>query len=108
RGHPTIAPSSSTPASPTTATIVSSTVQVAKVCGTVIFKYSLTSQNPPSLRCDAIREPAPIATTSRSLFTPGIAAAIGARMLAAVTTATVAEPTANRSNAAITQPSTSG
>ena len=74
----------------------------------VMLKYSFTSQNPPSLTCDAMSEPAPIATTSSSRFTRGIAAAIGAMMLAAVTTATVAEPTDTRSSDAITQPSTSG
>ena len=73
-----------------------------------MLKYSFTSQNPPSFTCDAMSEPAPIATTSSSLFTSGIAAAIGAMMLAAVTHATVADPTASRSSDAITQPSTSG
>src|SRR5205085_11078708 len=106
--HLTIAPSSSTPASPATATIVSSAVHVATVCGTDIFRYSFTSQNPPSLTWEAIAEPAPMATTSSSLLTWGSAAAIGAMILAAVTTATVTDPTARRRTAAITQPRTSG
>ena len=82
--------------------IVSSTVHVATVCGTVMLKYSFTSQNPPSFTCEAMSEPAPIATTISSLLTSGIAVAIGAMMLAAVTQATVAEPTDRRSSAAIT------
>ena len=101
---PPPAPSSSTPARPATETIVSITVQVASVCGTLMLRYSFTSQNPPSLTCDAMSEPAPIATTSSSLLTSGIAAAIGAMMLAAVTPTTVADPTDSRSSAAITQP----
>ena len=63
-------PRISTPASPSDTT-VSSTVQVASVSWTVMFRYSFTSQKPPSLTCDAISEPAPIETTSSSLFTSG-------------------------------------
>ena len=73
-----------------------------------MFKYSFTNQNPPSLTCDAISDPAPIETTSSSLFTDGDEAISGAMMLAAVMTETVADPTDSRSRDAITQPSTSG
>ena len=41
----------------TTEMIVSIAVHVARVCGTVMSKYSFTSQNPPSLTCDAISDP---------------------------------------------------
>ena len=104
----TIVPSRSTPARPRIDTIVSRTVHVATVCGTLMLKYSLTSQNPPSFTWLAMSDPAPIATTRRSLLTPGIEATIGVMMLAAVTQATVADPTDTRSRAAITQPSTIG
>src|SRR5262245_30368714 len=101
-------PSNNTPRSPATDTIVSITVHVTNVCGTLIFKYSFASQKPPSLTCDAINDPAPIETTSSSLFTAGDDAMSGAMMLAAVTTETVAEPTESLSSDAITQPSTRG
>ena len=105
----TITPSNRiTAPSPRIDTIVSRTVHVATVCGTLMLKYSFTSQKPPSLTWLAMSEPAPIATTSRSLLTPGMAATIGVMMLAAVTQATVADPTETRSSAAMTQPSTSG
>src|SRR6185436_6744956 len=98
--------SANTPARQSTETIVSMIVHVASVCGTVMFKYSLASQNPPSLTCDAISDPAPIDTTSSSLFTAGADATSGAMMLAAVITETVADPTDSLSSDAITQPST--
>lgn len=44
--------------------IVSQTVHVLKVCGTVMPKYSFTSQKPPSFTCERISEPAPAASTS--------------------------------------------
>ena len=46
-----------------------------------MLKHSFTNQNPQSLTCDAISDPEPIAITIRSLFRPGMAAAIGAMML---------------------------
>ena len=52
-------------------------------------------------------EPAPIATTSNSLFT-GELAAMGAMMALAKVMATVAEPTAMRMAAATSQPSSNG
>src|SRR3982751_1724057 len=97
----------STPPSAAIDTIVSQMLQVANVCGTDMFRYSFTSQKPPSFTCDAMSDPAPIDTTSSSRFTCGAAAAIGTMMLAAVTTATVAEPTDRRSSDAMTHPSTS-
>src|SRR5260370_667387 len=88
--------------------IVSITVQLFNVCATVMLKYSFTIQNPPSLTCDRIVEPAPIATTSNSKFSPGVLFAIGAMMPAAVVMATVAEPVATRISAATSQPSSIG
>src|SRR5471030_651135 len=80
--------------------IVSHTVQVLNVCVTVMPKYSLTSQNPPSFTCDRISDPAPVASTSSSGRTPvaveAAAAAIGATIPAAVAMATVADPVATR------------
>src|SRR5262249_52266342 len=81
---------------------------VCNVCGTVKFRYSFTNQNPPSLTCDRMSEPAPIATTSNSTFVPGVWATMGARMPAAVEIATVAEPVATRISAATNQPSNNG
>jgi len=46
--------------SPTTATIVSTTDQVLRVCTTLMLKYSFTSQKPPSLTCEKISDPAPV------------------------------------------------
>ena len=94
--------------SATTEINVSQTVQVLKVCVTVMLKYSFTSQNPPSFTCERISEPGPVVSTSSSGRTPSAAAfAIGATMPEAVAIATVAEPVAIRSIAATTQPSSS-
>jgi hypothetical protein len=46
--------------------IVSQTDHVLSVWATVILKYSFTSQKPPSLTCEKINEPAPVATASNS------------------------------------------
>src|SRR5437016_10265573 len=43
--------------------IVSATVHVFSVCGTVMLKNSLISQNPASFTCESISEPAPVART---------------------------------------------
>jgi len=51
---------------PTTDTIVSMIVQVAKVWRIVRLKYSLNNQNPPSLTCENVMLPAPMARTSSS------------------------------------------
>src|SRR5437773_2701555 len=56
--------------SPTTEMIVSAMDQLFRVCATLIPKYSLTSQNPPSLKCEKISEPAPVAMVSSSGRTP--------------------------------------
>src|SRR3954469_5370453 len=95
-------------ASPATPMIVSATVHVLSVCGTVMLKNSLISQKPESLTCDSTSDPAPVASTSSSAFVPGSAAAIGATIPAAVVIATVADPVAMRINAAIDQASRSG
>src|SRR5450830_1897687 len=87
---------------------VSHTVQVLKVCGTVMLKYSLTSQKPPSLTCDRISEPAPVASTISSGRVPPTDITIGATMPQAVVIATVAEPVATRISAATNQPSSKG
>ena len=80
-----------------------------KVCPTVIPKYSLISQKPPSFTCEKISEPEPVASTSNSGLTcTPLAAAIGATMPHAVVIATVAEPVARRISAATSQPNSSG
>src|SRR5476649_638191 len=88
--------------------MVSATVHVLSVCGTVILKNSLMSQNPVSFTCDNTSEPAPVASTSSSACVPGVAIAIGATIPAAVVIATVADPVATRISAATIQASTSG
>src|SRR5206468_10862110 len=93
---------------PATPMMVSATVQVFSVCGTLMLKNSLMSQNPESFTGDSTREPAPVASTSSSAFVPGVAAAIGATMPALVVIATVAEPVATRISAATVQASRSG
>src|SRR5579872_4038328 len=88
--------------------MVSITVQLLSVSPTLNPRYSFTNQNPPSFTCDKITDPAPIAMTSNSRLMPGVAAAKGATMPAAVVIATVADPVATRITAATSQPKTSG
>src|SRR5450759_1391728 len=52
--------------SPATPMMVSATVHVFSVCGTVILKNSLMSQKPESFTCESTSEPAPVASTSSS------------------------------------------
>src|SRR3954465_4631502 len=59
----------SAPRRPTTEMMVSMTVQVRRVWGTVRLRYSLTNQKPPSLRCERMSEPEPMASTSSSRLT---------------------------------------
>ena len=73
-----------------------------------MLKNSLMSQNPESFTCDSISEPAPVASTNSSGVVPGVAAAMGATMPAAVVIATVAEPVATRMRAATVHASKSG
>src|SRR4051812_22300026 len=87
---------------------VSHTVHVLNVCGTVIPKYSFTSQKPPSLTCERMSEPAPVASTISSGDTPPARATIGATIPHAVVIPTVADPVATRINAATSQPSSNG
>src|SRR5258705_1227036 len=88
--------------------IVSATVHVFSVCGTVMLKNSLISQKPASFTCDSTREPAPVASTSSSAFVPGIEMAMGATMPAAVVISTVPDPVATRMSAATVQARSSG
>ena len=85
-----------TSASAVSEMIVSMIVQVFRVWTTVSPRYSFTNQNPPSLTCESVTDPAPIATTSNSRLVPGELAATGPTMPAAVVMATVAEPVATR------------
>ncbi|MNE37163.1 hypothetical protein D3C80_1310030 [compost metagenome] len=88
--------------------MVSIAVQVLKVSATVMLKYCFTNQKPASLTWDRIREPAPVASTSSSRFTPGIIPTTGTTMPAPVMVATVAEPVAIRITAATSQASRIG
>src|ERR1700756_3978030 len=90
----TTAESPSTSKSPATEIIVSQIDQVFIVCGTLMLKYSFTSQNPPSFTCEKISEPAPFAIASSSGRTPGVCSAIGATIPAAVLIAAVDVPVA--------------
>ena len=73
------------------------------------LKYSLNSQKPASLTCDAARLPEPTASTIRLGSTPESGAAtIGARMPAAARPATVAEPTHTRMATVTSQARISG
>src|SRR5579862_3582371 len=80
--------------------IVSQRDHVLMVSATLMLKYSFTSQKPPSLTCEKISDPAPVAIASSSGRTPGVCAAIGATIPAAVLIATVEEPVASRISAA--------
>ena len=71
------------------------------------WKYSLNIQNAPSLTCDSARLPAPIASTIRFGSTPP-ASTMGANNPAAVSPATVAEPTHTRIAAVTSQARISG
>ena len=96
-----------TRASTTTDSRHSITVQVLKVSPTSSPKYSLMSQKPASLTWERNTEPAPMAITSRAMagvVTP-ICSTTGPRMPAVVMMATVAEPVATRTKAAISQAS---
>src|SRR5260370_27706229 len=79
--------------------MVSQTDQVVMVLATLILKYSLTSQKPPSLTCEKTSDPAPVAIVSSSGRTP-VWIAIGATIPAAMVIATVADPVARRTRAA--------
>src|SRR3984893_10320017 len=78
--------------------------QVFMVSGTLMLKYSFTSQKPPSLTWEKMAEPAPVAMVSNSGRTPGLCARMGARIPAAVVKATVADPVARRISAATSHP----
>src|ERR1035437_8495679 len=93
--------------SATTEMIVSQTDQVLMVSATDMLKYSFTSQKPPSLTCEKISEPAPVAMASNSGLTPALCSAIGATIPAAVVIATVSEPVARRISAASSHASNS-
>src|SRR5665213_1036170 len=80
--------------------MVSVADQVFMVWPTVILKYSLTSQKPPSLTCEKMSAPAPVAMASNSGCTPVLCNAMGATLLAAVAMATVDDPVARRMAAA--------
>ena len=77
------------------------TVHIWNVCLMLTLKNSLNIQNPTSLKCENIRLPEPVASTINSGFTP-LAITIGSIMPAAVIVDTVADPIANRNNAATT------
>ena len=83
------------------------TVQLLSVSARLRLKYSLKSQKPASLTCESARLPAPIASTIRFGSVPP-AVTIGARMPAAVSPATVADPTHTRITAVTSQARTSG
>src|SRR3954466_3724013 len=100
--------STSVKPNPATPIIVSATVQVLKVCGTVMLKNSLISQNPASFTCESISAPAPVASTSSSALVPGVAAAMGATIPAAAVIETVADPVATLIRVAIPQAKSSG
>src|SRR5579859_7899166 len=90
---------------PTTEMMVSLTDQVFMVSPTDMLKYSFTSQKPPSLTCEKMSAPAPVAMASSSGWTPAVRSAMGATMLAAVAMATVDDPVARRNAAARSQAS---
>ena len=75
---------------------------------TVILKYSLISQKPPSLTWEKITDPAPVAIGLGYPHPELLVLATGATMPEAVVIATVADPVATRISAANSQPITSG
>src|ERR1700728_1534467 len=89
---------------PFTESRVSLVDQVFIVSATLMLKYALTSQNPPSLTWEKMSAPAPVAMASNSGRTPGLCKRIGATMPAAVVMATVEDPVAKRMSAAISHP----
>jgi len=89
---------------PSTDRIVSITVQDLNVSTTVSPKYSLTSQNPASFTCERINDPEPVARTINSRLTLGSRSTICATSPVAVIVATVAEPVAIRTKAAMPNP----
>ncbi len=92
---------------PITPTMVSITVQVDKVSLTERLKYSLNNQKPPSLTCDSIKLPDPMASTISSGLTP-VPDTRGKTIPAAVRPATVADPMHTLMMVAISQASKSG
>ncbi len=95
--------SSRTPPRPVQATSVSITDQDLRVSLIERLKYSLHSQNPPSLTWENIRLPAPTDSTMRLGLTCEWVMS-GRMMPAVVSPATVAEPRQTLMMAAITQP----
>ena len=83
------------------------TVQVERVSLTETLKYSLNNQKPPSLTCDNIMLPDPIAKTINSGFI-SVVVIIGTKIPAEVSAATVADPTKTLMRVAIAQPKKSG
>ena len=83
-------------------TLVSIKVHESRVSLILTLKYSLKSQKPPSLICEKVMLPAPVASTSNSGDTPEEATE-GIMILAAVSPATVADPTLTLISAAINQ-----
>jgi len=88
-------------------TIVSIIVQEDRVSLMVRLKYSLNIQKPPSLTCENMRLPEPIASTISSGLTSDIERKDN-MIPEAVSPATVADPTHTRMMAAMSQASTSG
>src|SRR5690606_27419832 len=96
-----------TPSNPTTDTTLSISDQDKMVSRMLRPKYSLNIQNPVSLTCENISEPAPVANTINSALV--FAAPISGKAIpAAINPATVAEPNATRIMAAITHTRTNG
>ena len=93
---------------PSTDRIVSITVHDLNVSTTVSPKYSFTSQNPASFTCERINDPEPVARTINSRLTLGSRSTICATSPVAVIVATVAEPVAIRTKAAMPQPNSNG
>ena len=87
--------------------MVSNTDQDFNVSGIDKLKYSLNIQNPGSLTCENIKLPAPVASTISSGLAPD-ATINGPTIPAAVRPATVADPNAILSIAAINHASISG
>ena len=96
-----------TPKSPMTPTKVSITVQVDKVSLTERLKYSLNIQKPVSLTWESIKLPEPMAKTINSGLVP-VPEASGSTIPAAVSPATVADPTLTRMAVAMSQANTKG
>src|ERR1700677_3056070 len=93
--------------SPMTESRVSLVDQVFIVSATLMLKYSLTSQKPPSLTWEKMSAPAPVAMANNSGRTPGLCRRMGPTMVADVLIATVEDPVARRMSAAISQPNKS-